>query len=488
MHEQLFEWSERFWPAAGNHLWQATLFALVGLAVVAVARRAPARVRCAILLLTSLKFVLPSALFVLLANACGINFTDLFARSAPVKEALPVFAQMAEPIYGFAVGGPRVASSSTGHNELFCALTIIWVTGCGVSLAFWWRRRREFSKSLGSAYRAAEGREAEALMRARRRLDTKVDLEILLSPEAVEPGVWRTSRPRIVLPEKMADSLTDAELEAVILHELVHVARRDNLTASLHMFLCCLLWFHPVVWLLDRRLLAERERACDEKVIALGGAPGVYAQSLLKVLQFCLGWKVAGVSSATGSNLPGRVEQIMRTKIDRKLTIIDRLLIYAAASALIITSIAAGLSSRETAHAESNATVSVAVESPAQEARGDDEPIRIDDLVVERQKIQDKLATTPELAINFQGTANSPLEIVSARLRAIRIEGKRSGRDHYAIQPAVALNNVSGREVVAFALEFEDPDSHRSIYFEHLDSAIKPGAQYTSNDDALNII
>src|SRR5258706_15717253 len=117
----------------------------------------------------------------------------------------------------------------------------------------------------------------------------------------------------------MADHLSDPELEAVMAHELIHVARWDNLVGNLHMLLCCLFWFHPLTWIIDRRLMNERERACDEAVIALGGEPQVYASSLLKVLKFCLGWRVAGVSYAAGSNLVRRVERIMANESDRTI-------------------------------------------------------------------------------------------------------------------------------------------------------------------------
>src|SRR5207244_8190758 len=131
-----------------------------------------------------------------------------------------------------------------------------------------------------------------ALGRVRSWLGIKRDVRLLILPNTIEPGVWGIRRPVLLLPESMAEQLNDAELEAVMMHEMIHVARWDNLVANLHRFLCCLLWFHPIVWVLDRLLLAERERACDDEVIRLGGASDVYASSLLKVLRFCLGWSV----------------------------------------------------------------------------------------------------------------------------------------------------------------------------------------------------
>jgi hypothetical protein len=109
------------------------------------------------------------------------------------------------------------------------------------------------------------------------------------------------------------------------------------------MLLCCLFWFHPMVWLIDRKLLAERERACDERVIELGGSPEVYAKSLVKVFQVGLNWKLAGVSCATGSNLRRRIDRIMTNKESAKFAVSHRLAIAACVCALIAFSITAGL-------------------------------------------------------------------------------------------------------------------------------------------------
>ena len=65
----------------------------------------------------------------------------------------------------------------------------------------------------------------------------------------------------------MVEALTDQELEAVLLHELAHVRRRDNLVSLFQSWLSCVFWFHPVIWLIDHQLLVERERACDEEVL-----------------------------------------------------------------------------------------------------------------------------------------------------------------------------------------------------------------------------
>lgn len=80
------------------------------------------------------------------------------------------------------------------------------------------------------------------------------------------PAVSGLLRPRIVLPGGIDRMLTREELDAVVLHELTHARRRDNLIRLLYEFALCVLWFHPLVWLAGRRLAVYRELSCDESV------------------------------------------------------------------------------------------------------------------------------------------------------------------------------------------------------------------------------
>jgi BlaR1 peptidase M56 len=58
-----------------------------------------------------------------------------------------------------------------------------------------------------------------------------------------------------------AAEATRHQFGKAMLHELIHVSRRDNLLGALKMLSCCLFWFRPLIWLIDHKLLAERELA-----------------------------------------------------------------------------------------------------------------------------------------------------------------------------------------------------------------------------------
>ena len=93
-------------------------------------------------------------------------------------------------------------------------------------------------------------------------------IEIRTAPTVLEPGVVGLRRPVILLPEGIESYLTAGQLAAVLAHEVCHVRRRDSLTAAMHMLVEAVFWFHPLVWWIGARLVATREQACDEHVVA----------------------------------------------------------------------------------------------------------------------------------------------------------------------------------------------------------------------------
>jgi hypothetical protein len=80
------------------------------------------------------------------------------------------------------------------------------------------------------------------------------------------PSVVGLLRTRISLPAGIDRLLTEHELNAVLIHELRHAKRRDNLIRLIHEVGLCFLWFHPLVWIAGSRLALYRELSCDESV------------------------------------------------------------------------------------------------------------------------------------------------------------------------------------------------------------------------------
>ncbi len=165
----------------------------------------------------------------------------------------------------------------------------------------------------------------------------------MFSQASLEPGILGIVRPALIWPAGISAQLTDAHLEAIIAHEVWHVRRRDNLAAAMHMVVEAIFWFHPLVWWLGTRLVEERERACDEEVLRLGNPPQVYAESILKTCEFCVGSLPVSVSGVTGADLKSRIVRIMTERVARELDFGKKLLFVAAALLTVAAPIVFGL-------------------------------------------------------------------------------------------------------------------------------------------------
>ena len=338
---ELVELSVRLWPGLLIHLWQTTLFVLAVLPLLLLLRRAPARIRYSVYLIASLKFLLPAALIgVPLARLSGGLGESLAWLRLPVLDANALLVWLRSL---FAAGGTGPSGVENGPRLLYLTLSAIWLAGFASIALSWWRRQRRFARLIATGRRIESGREVELLNRVRERLGVRVPVTLVMLDDVAETGVWRVFRPVLVLPTKMPALLSESEFESLLAHEMAHVRRWDNLVANLHMALCCLFWFHPFVWLLDRRLLAEREKACDERVVELLGRADTYARGLVKAVRFGLGLRLAGLSSASSCDLRKRIERIRSGRLERRSSRLYRLGVPAVAALLVAFSVGAGM-------------------------------------------------------------------------------------------------------------------------------------------------
>ncbi|MBO0861117.1 MAG: M56 family metallopeptidase, partial [Chloracidobacterium sp.] len=411
-HQSLAEWSRWFWPGFANHLWQASLLASVVWIAAFWLRRA--RTRHLIWLMALMKFLLPPAFLFLLARDAGLNFRWPGRTEMIAGGNADVLLLIAEPVEQ----GPQ-SNAGAGHHEVYCVLTTLWLIGIALLLAHWGWRRRRFARVALTGEKVEAGRIASTLGDLKSRLDVSRRVELIISSSFAEPVVWRALRPLIVMPQGLAERLSDGELESVLAHELFHIKRFDNLFGALQMFVCCLFWFHPLVWLIDRRLIEEREVMCDERVILHGAAPEAYAASLWKVVQFGFGWPAGGVSRATGSNLKRRVKLMLNASHRSKSSAASRALAGMTFVVLITLAVAMALFSRDGLAGE--------------KAQNDQD--------------QNFLATAP---VQFENLPDIPVVITEARLSAGDARVMTNGFDPdspHAMDSHLAVRGGTARDV-----------------------------------------
>ncbi|HEX5227328.1 MAG TPA: M56 and DUF3738 domain-containing protein [Bryobacteraceae bacterium] len=314
--------------AIANHLWQSTVFAAVAALLAAVLRQNHARVRHGIWLAASLKFLVPFSLLVTLGTHLGPRRVS--APQAP-PSAITQIAMAYVPIHPAAIAKPAAP------DYLPILALIIWCLGAAAVLIVWCVRWRRAAATIRAAQPVSEGREIEALERL------GASIPIVSSSAPLEPGVFGIWRPVLYWPAGISEHLSDSQLESILAHEASHVRRRDNLTAAIHMLVEAFFWFHPLLWWIGARLVAEREKACDESVLRSQAQPRAYAEGILKVCEYCLEAPVPCVSGVSGADLKKRIHAIVSDRTARDLGTPRRLLLTLAGIVAVAAPFAIGL-------------------------------------------------------------------------------------------------------------------------------------------------
>ena len=156
-----------------------------------------------------------------------------------------------------------------------------------------------------------------ALARAQRRMGFKHGTALLTSDELPSPISWGVVRPVILLNTKAAES--HGEAEAIIAHELAHVASLDWAKLLLSRVTVALFWFNPLVWVLAREAHQLREEAADDAVLGADIEDTEYAKLLVGVARHeCRGLLIGahGVAPAKNS-LARRVRRVLDGALER---------------------------------------------------------------------------------------------------------------------------------------------------------------------------
>jgi len=201
---------------------------------------------------------LPAAWF---ANAAPVALAagDLSTRGGPVADlAVPVATSV--PVAAEAAGSPPVVLPSLGDIAPFLyAVPLVLLFGVmllAVVRLFAMRGRAEV---------LVQPSWLSALAEAQRRMGFKHGTALLVSEELRSPISWGVLRPTIVLSPKAVAATGEAE--AIIAHELAHVARLDWAKLLGARVACAVFWFNPFVWMLARESHQLREEAADDAVL-----------------------------------------------------------------------------------------------------------------------------------------------------------------------------------------------------------------------------
>ena len=203
--------------------------------------------------------------------------------------------------------------SEAGGPSLALLLALVWLSGFAVLAA----RIVVGRSAMRRLIRRSEAVENPALAAmfagqlSRNGLGPRPTLR--LSRDTATPAVFGLRRPVIVVPAEI-ERWSSLEIEAALSHELAHVLRRDAIVDLAALLMRALYWCNPLVWVASRRLVLERERSCDDRVLRTGANPDHYAGFLLAVARSAARRRLPAGAAAMAR--PGELESRLLAVLD----------------------------------------------------------------------------------------------------------------------------------------------------------------------------
>lgn len=132
------------------------------------------------------------------------------------------------------------------------------------------------------------------------------------SDEVARPSVLGFFRPRILVPPALLNSLSPTELRQVVIHEMEHLRRGDDWTNLLQKLALVLFPLNPAMLWVERQLCAERELACDDRVLRSGSGRKAYALCLTHLAEYSLMRRTFSLVLGAWERRPELVRRVQR--------------------------------------------------------------------------------------------------------------------------------------------------------------------------------
>jgi beta-lactamase regulating signal transducer with metallopeptidase domain len=259
--------------------WQAAAIALVYWLTDAVLRKARSQTRYVLALATMLLMLISALATFAYEETRG----DAALSSSPAAFSSPAMAAIGSSISGLKTAGTATPPVLLPLSRFMPWLDVAWLLGVAClstrTIGGWWLIHR-LRRSM--VLKAPEAVYANFVCLCER-LGITRQVSLYISHHIQGPLTIGVVRSLVIVPASALMALTPEQLEAVLAHELAHVRRADYLWNLIQTMVETLLFFHPAVWWLGRRLREQRELCCDDVAVESCADPLVYATALLRL-------------------------------------------------------------------------------------------------------------------------------------------------------------------------------------------------------------
>jgi len=204
-------------------------------------------------------------------------------------------------------------SITTLRDRTVSSWLTLWLTGTGLVLLWGVWGRIGLARIVGRARRVTRGPWVSVVNVTASSLGVRRHVAVFASKEVGAPMTWGARHPVLVVPTE-SDAWTVDLRRAVAAHELAHVARNDYAMQLMALVACAVYWFHPLAWMIARRMRLAAEKACDDQVLMLGTSGEEYAAHLIGIARSARSLRLSGavaIGMARASTLEGRIMAVL---------------------------------------------------------------------------------------------------------------------------------------------------------------------------------
>lgn len=283
-----------------HFVWQGCVIALVLAVLLLLTRKARAQLRYAI-----------ACVALLLCAALPVwKFVQGLERGTNLDVALQVSAQVSmatQDLHPFMQMGTVVQDNL--HWIVFCWAFVVALLSVRLCLGLWWLQ------GYGSGQRGQVNLYWQSQLddlAQQFALPGRVLLRVVKDIESPLTIGWL--RPMILVPASLVTGMDPSYLQALLAHELAHIRRYDYLMNLIQNLIEMILFFHPAVWWISKKIRNERENIADDLAASMLGEPRRLALALqeLELLQFTTPQLA---QAAHGGNLMSRIKRLIRPEV-----------------------------------------------------------------------------------------------------------------------------------------------------------------------------
>ncbi|GLH72317.1 hypothetical protein GETHLI_08190 [Geothrix limicola] len=287
-----------------HSLWQGALVALLAAMALRVARHRSAELR----------YTIAFGTLVLLILVFGVTLAWVLGGNDPLSTAGAFTISAVSEGSGDVRWIPQVQA---WLGPWIPWLFVGWISGFTFRMI---QMGRALAWLYGPGLGTLEPPPAEWLVKfeaLQRRMGIQVPIRLGLSDQVDSLVVLGWLKPVVLVPAAALMALSPEGLEALLAHELAHIRRSDFLANVVQTLAEALLFYHPAVWWLSRRIRQEREHCCDDAAVQACGDPILYASALagLEELRIPPPFLPDLAPAASGGRLMLRIQRLLRPHV-----------------------------------------------------------------------------------------------------------------------------------------------------------------------------